>query len=80
MESTPSDTKKSNPVSTFVLKPKKGTSAWIYFNTETVAKLKVEQKMEQKTAFAKSAEIWKTMNDTDKEPYAAKAKADEVRF
>jgi hypothetical protein len=63
-----------------VLKPKKGTSAWIYFNTETVAKLKVEQKMEQKTAFAKSAEIWKTMNDTDKTPYAAKAKADEVRF
>ena len=25
---------------TFVLKPKKGTSAWIYFNIETAAKLK----------------------------------------
>ena len=30
----------------FVLKPKKGTSAWIYFNTETVAKLKEEQGLE----------------------------------
>lgn len=26
----------------FVLKPKKSTSAWIYFNSETVAKLKAE--------------------------------------
>ena len=30
----------------FVLKPKKGTSAWIYFNTETVAKLKEQKSME----------------------------------
>ena len=80
MESTPKETKQTGNVSTFVLKPKKGTSAWIYFNTETVAKLKAEQSMEQKAAFAKSAEIWKGMSDTDKAPYAAKAKADEGRF
>jgi hypothetical protein len=48
MESVPTKNPESKPVSTFVLKPKKGTSAWIYFNTETVAKLKEEQKMEQK--------------------------------
>ena len=36
--------------------------------------------MEQKAAFARSAEIWKGMSDTDKEPYTAKAKADEARF
>ena len=67
-------------VSTFVLKPKKGTSAWIYFNTATVAKLKEEKKMDQKEAFAKSAEIWKSLSDADKEPYIAKSKADEGRF
>jgi hypothetical protein len=41
----PQEEKKSTaPVFTFELKPKKGTSAWIYFNTETVAKLKKENK------------------------------------
>ena len=35
----------------FVLKPKKATSAWIYFNTETVAKLKEKEGLEQKVAF-----------------------------
>jgi hypothetical protein len=49
--------------SDFVLKPKKSTSAWIYFNSETVAKLKSEQNMEQKVAFGKSAEIWKGLTD-----------------
>lgn len=64
----------------FVLKPKKSTSAWIYFNSETVAKLKSEQNMEQKAAFGKSAEIWKGMTDAQKEPYNAKAKDDEERY
>jgi hypothetical protein len=61
----------------FVLKPKKSTSAWIYFNSETVAKLKSEQNMEQKAAFGKSAEIWKGLTEAEKEPYSAKAKDDE---
>jgi|TARA_B110001450_G_C17594604_1_gene470293 hypothetical protein len=52
MESTPTPVAAKAPkakegnVSTFVLKPKKGTSAWIYFNTATVAKLKEEKKMD----------------------------------
>lgn len=79
MEKTPA-TESKGLVSTFVLKPKKGTSAWIYFNTETVAKLKVEQKMDQKEAFAKSAEIWKGLSDADKAPFVAKASADEKRY
>lgn len=29
----------------FVMKPKKATSAWIYFNTETVAKLKEKESL-----------------------------------
>jgi hypothetical protein len=66
-------TKKSNKESDkkeeFVLKPKKPTSAWIYFNTATVAKLKVEKNLDQKEAFAKSAEIWKTLSDADKAPH-----------
>lgn len=48
MESKPEKKAKAkdDKETTFVLKPKKGTSAWIYFNTETVAKLKLEKKME----------------------------------
>ena len=74
-------TKKSNKESDkneqFVLKPKKPTSAWIYFNTATVAKLKIEKKLDQKEAFAKSAEIWKTLSDEDKKPHQEKSKADD---
>ena len=86
MESTPTpaakETKKApeDPKSAYVLKPKKGTSAWIYFNTATVAKLKEEKKMDQKEAFAKSAEIWKGLSDDDKAPYIAQSKADEQRY
>ena len=85
MESTPTPVATEKPkakegnASTFVLKPKKGTSAWIYFNTATVAKLKSEKNMDQKEAFAKSAEIWKGLSEADKEPYVAQAKADEQR-
>ena len=38
-------------ISDFVVKPKKATSAWIYFNTETVAKLKEKDGLDQKAAF-----------------------------
>ena len=64
----------------YILKPKKPTSAWIYFNTEMVAKLKQEKAMDQKEAFTKSAEIWKSMDDEAKTPYAAKSKKDEERY
>lgn len=86
-ETKPAEAPKATPavkeeakLSDYVMKPKKGTSSWIYFNSEMVAKLKAEQNMEQKVAFGKSAEIWKTMTDAEKEPYLAKAKADEVRY
>ena len=62
------------------MKPKKPTSAWIYFNTEMVAKLKAEQSMDQKQAFSRSAEIWKAMTDEEKAPHEAKHKADEERY
>lgn len=78
--SKPVSKEEAKNTSDFVLKPKKGTSAWIYFNTETVAKLKAEQKMEQKAAFVKSSEIWKGLTETEKEPYTKKAKADEERY
>jgi HMG (high mobility group) box len=64
----------------FVLKPKKPTSAWIYFNTETVAKLKTERALDQKDAFAKSAEIWKEMTEAQKEKYVNLSKKDEERY
>ena len=75
-----SEAKSEKKKEAFVLKPKKGTSAWIYFNTQMVAKLKDEQNLDQKAAFTKSSEIWKTMTDTDKEPYTAKSMADEQRY
>ena len=63
----------------FVLKPKKPTSAWIYFNTESVASLRANG-YEQKNAFTKSAENWKKLSDDQKAPYIAKCKADEERY
>ena len=67
-------------ISEYETKPKKPTSAWIYFNTETVANLKAEKAYDQKVAFAKSAEIWKSLSEEDKAPYTAKSKADETRY
>ena len=64
----------------FVLKPKKPTSPWIYFNNEILAKLKSEQGLDQKSAFTKSAEIWKGMSDEQKKPYLDKNKQDEERY
>ena len=58
----------------FVLKPKKATSPWIYFNNEMVAKLKSEKGRDQKEAFAKSAEVWKGLTENEKEVYIAKSK------
>ena len=64
----------------FVLKPKKPTSAWIYFNNETVAKLKETKGMDQKQAFGESSVIWKKLTEQDKLPYTQKAKEDEERY
>jgi len=64
----------------FVLKPKKPTSPWIYFNNEILSKLKSEQGLDQKAAFTKSAEIWKSMSDEGKKPYLDKSKMDEERY
>jgi hypothetical protein len=33
-------------ISDFVMKPKRATSAWIFYNTETVAKLKEKEGLE----------------------------------
>lgn len=68
------------PKEPYVLKPKKPTSPWIYFNNQKVAELKSKEGMDQKEAFAKSAQIWKTMEDSDKQPYIDMSKKDEERF
>lgn len=64
----------------YVTKPKKPTSPWIYFNNEKVAQLKKEQGLDQKDAFTKSAEIWKSLSDEQKKPYVDKNKQDEERY
>ena len=53
----------------FVLKPKKPTSPWIYFNNEKVAALKKEKGMDQKEAFTQSAAIWKGLSEEEKKPF-----------
>lgn len=63
-----------------MLKPKKPTSPWIYFNNEKVAELKKEKGMDQKEAFTKSAEIWKGLSEEEKKPYVEKSKQDEARY
>jgi len=64
----------------FVLKPKKPTSPWIYFNNEKVAALKNEKGMDQKAAFTQSAAIWKGLNEEEKLPFVTKSKLDEARY
>ena len=54
-----------------VIKPKRFTTSWVFFNTETVAKLKKEG-IDHSQAFKKSSEIWKELSDKKKEPYAKK--------
>ena len=36
--------------------------------------------MDQKEAFSKSAKVWMTMKDSDKQPYIEMSKKDEERF
>lgn len=64
----------------FVLKPKKPTSPWIFFNNEKVAALKKEKSIDQKEAFTQSAAIWKILSDEDKKPFVAKSEADNQRY
>ena len=52
-----------------VLKPKKPSSAWIFFNNAQLSKFKKEANYDQKKAFAKSASIWKELTDDEKKPY-----------
>ena len=62
------------------MKPKKPNTAWIFYNTEQVVKLKEKDGLSHKDAFAKSAEIWKTLKDNQKAKYEKMAKADEERY
>ena len=84
MESKPAKApkakKEADPSKPFVLKPKKPTSPWIYFNNQKVAQLKKEDGLDQKDAFTKSAEIWKTLTDDAKKPFIDKNKQDEERY
>ena len=64
----------------YVNKPKKPTSPWIFFNNEKVAELKRDKGLDQKEAFTRSAEIWKSLSDEQKKPYFDKNKQDEDRY
>jgi len=51
------------------IKPKRGLSAWLFFNMETVTKLKEKEGLDHKEAFGRSAELWKELDDAKKAPY-----------
>ena len=62
------------------LRPKKAISAYLFYNTQMVAKLKVDKGLSQKEAFKMSGEIWKSMSDKEKAKYVALQKKDEERY
>ena len=57
-----SEEKKAAVQDEHVLQPKRPTSAYIYFNTETTAKLRKEG-MAHTEAFKKCGELWKALSD-----------------
>ena len=71
---------KPKSVPKYVVKPKRAMSSWLFFNTETVVKLKAKENLDHKEAFARSAEIWKGLDEKGKAPFEKKSKQDEERF
>ena len=61
------------------VKPTKGASAYLFYNTETVERLKKEEGLSHKEAFTKSGQLWQGLSEDDKAPWAKLAAADAER-
>lgn len=60
--------------------PKKPTSAYLFFNNETVKRLKEEKEISQGDAFKESGALWKTISDKEKERYVKLENQDKERY
>ena len=51
------------------LKPTRGVSAYLFFNSETVERLKKEEGLSHREALAKSGQLWKELSEDDRAPW-----------
>jgi hypothetical protein len=51
------------------LKPTRPISAYIYFSTETIPKLKADEGIAHKDAMAKAGKLWNELSEEDRKPY-----------
>jgi len=61
------------------MKPKRGLSAYLYFNGDAVAKFK-EEGHNHKDAFKMAGDKWKTLSDKEKEPFMKMQATDQARY
>jgi len=60
--------------------PKKPLSAYLFYTTENVNKLKEKEGCTHPEAMKKCGELWNKLNDEEKKPYNEKHDADQVRY
>ena len=72
---------KSKEVAKDENRPKRATSAYLYFNMEMTKKLRSkDSSLSQKEAMKTAGEIWGTMDDAKKEKWTNMQKEDEKRY
>lgn len=71
---------KSAPGEDYQTQPKGAVSAYIYYNTATVRRLKEEDGLDHKAAFVKSGELWNSISAKEKAHWEAEAAKDLARF
>ncbi len=76
-------TKKSGASGDSQLPPKKATTGYAYFVKENQETVKIDLKKGEKLLVERSkalGNLWREMEDEDKEPYTVKATADKLRY
>jgi len=63
-----------------LLKPKRPSSAWIFYSKEKMSNLIKKDGLKLNEALTKSSKNWKLMSDDDKKPYVAMKLKDEDRY
>ena len=54
--------------------------AYIYYNTATTKRLKEEEGLSHKDAFAKAGKMWQTATEEEKKPFVEQHEADQKRY
>ena len=62
------------------MKPSGPMSAYLYYTTELIPKLKAERSCTHQEAFKLAASQWKELSDKDKSPYLDKSNQDKARY